>query len=120
MSEQARSAAAHGRQRRAAIGPDACGCSLRVVLSRKHAAGNCSVSMFGFIGRETIPPVSLTINDVHGQRCLCLRARGPIYLDQPTNFLSFNSQLANQAKQISQVAKTLEAFLLIRKGPTMQ
>lgn len=119
MSEQARPAAAHGRQQRAAIGPDACGCSLRVVLSRKHAAGNCSMSMFNFFGRETIPPVSLTINDVHGQRCLC-RARGPIYLDQPTNFLSFNSQLTNQAKQISQVAKTLEVFLLIRKGATMQ
>lgn len=70
------------------------------------------MSMFNFLGRETIPPVPLTINDVRGQRCLC-RARGPVDLDQPTNFLSFNSQLTNQAKQISQVAKTLGAFLLI-------
>lgn len=70
--------------------------------------------MFNFIGYETIPLVPLTISNVHGQKCL-YSARRQIYLWTSQHIFCRSLHFTNQDEQISQVAKTLKAFLLVEK-----
>lgn len=119
MSEQARSAAAHGRRGRPLFQTLAAVFGERFFSPKTALSGKLLHERVQLINHETIPPRPFTTDDNDGCRCLC-QARGPIYLNQcGTNLPSFTCSLQIRHKKISQVAKTLKAFLLIRKEATM-